>query len=301
MFTKILFPIDFSRHSERIVHRIPDLKRVGMETAVLLHVINPIKAVRWMDVNELKLNKLMKEAESNLKAISNDLTARFGILSEYRVEVGYTDQEIIKTADEQAVSLIIMGAHGRSYIRGAMLGSVTQDVLHRTKTPLLIARFRDPADRVEENPHFFARDICAKILYPTDFSENALRAFQLLKTCKQEGQKEVILLHVQDTRKLLPYLKDKMSEFDRVDRERLAALNRQLAFAGYDVRAELRTGVPFLEINKIAETEDVTLIVLASHGKSNIREALLGSVTEAVAQQHVRPVLIVPRDPALDN
>ena len=69
-----------------------------------------------------------------------------------------------------------------------------------------------------------------------------------------------------------------------------------MVYAGYAVRAELRTGVPFVEINKAAEAEDVTLIVLASHGKSNIREALTGSVTEAVAQQHVRPVLVVPRD-----
>lgn len=297
MFKKILFPIDFSRHAERIVHRIPDLKRMGMETAVLMHVINPIKAVHWwMHVDEEKLLRAKAEAEKRLQDISDRLTARHEIKSECRVEVGVTDHEIIRIAEEQAASLIIMGAHGRSYIRGALLGSVTQNVLRRTKTPLLIARFRDPEEKVEENPHFFARDICAKVLYPTDFSENALRVLRRLKTCKQEGEKEVILLHVQDTRRLLPHLKDRMAEFDRIDMERLGELKRQLVYAGYAVRAELRTGIPFVEINKAAEAEDVTLIVLASHGKSNIREALTGSVTEAVAQQHVRPVLVVPRD-----
>jgi nucleotide-binding universal stress UspA family protein len=297
MFDKILFPIDFSRHAERIVHRIPDLKRMGMETVVLLHVIDPIKAVHWwMHVDEEKLNRVKADAEKKLRDISEQLNDQHGIKAEYRVDVGVTDHEILKTAEEKAVSLIIMGAHGRSYIRGALLGSVTHNVLRRTETPLLIARFRDPEERVEENPHFFARDICAKILYTTDFSENALRAFQLLKTCKQEGQKEVILLHVQDTRRLLPYLKDRMAEFDRTDRERLAELKSQLGFAGYSVRIEMKTGIPFVEISKTAEAEDVTLIVLASHGKSNVREALTGSVTEAVAQRHIRPVLIVPRD-----
>jgi nucleotide-binding universal stress UspA family protein len=297
MFAKILFPIDFSRHAERIVHRIPDLKRVGMEAAVLLHVIDPVKAVHWwMHVDEEKLNRVKTDAEKRLRDISEHLTARHGIAAECRVEIGVTDQEIIKVAEDQASSLIIMGAHGRSYIRGALLGSVTQNVLRRTKTPLLIARFHNPEDRVEENPHFFPRDICAKVLYPTDFSENALRAFKLLKTCKQEGEKEVILLHVQDTRRLLPYLKDKMAEFDRIDKERLEELKRQLVFTGYSVRTELKTGVPFVEINKTAEADDVTLIVMASHGKSNIREVLLGSIAEAVAQRHVRPVLIVPRE-----
>jgi len=296
MFEKILFPLDFSRHAERIVHRLPDLKRVGLETAVLLHVINPIKAVRWMNGDEQLLDKMKADAEQRLRVISEFLTARHGITAKCRVEIGATDQEIINTAEELAVSLIVMGAHGRSYIRGTLLGSVTQNVLRQTKTPLLIARFHDPEDKVEENPLFFARDICAKILYPTDFSENALQALRLLKTCRQEGEKEVILLHVQDTRRLFPYLKDRMAEFDRIDGERLAELKRQLLFVGYSVRSELKTGIPFVEINKTAQAENVTLIVLASHGKSNIREALLGSVTESVAQHHVRPVLVVPRD-----
>ncbi|MFA5180518.1 MAG: universal stress protein [Syntrophales bacterium] len=296
MFEKILFPLDFSRHAERILHRLPDLKRVGLETAVLLHVINPIKAIRWMNGDEELLGKMKADAEQRLRAIAEGLTAQYGIKTKYRVEFGATDQEIINTAEEIAASLIIMGAHGRSYIKGALLGSVTQRVLRQTKAPLLIARFHDPEDKVEENPHFFARDICANILYPTDFSENALRALRLLKTCRHEGEKEVILLHVQDTRLLFPYLKDKTAEFNRIDGERLAELKRQLLFVGYSVRSEIKTGIPFVEINKTAEAENVTLIVLASHGKSNIREALLGSVTEAVVQHHVRPVLIVPRN-----
>jgi nucleotide-binding universal stress UspA family protein len=189
-----------------------------------------------------------------------------------------------------------MGAHGRGYIRGAILGSITQRVLRQAATPLLIARFQEPERNVEADPHFFARDICAKILYPTDFSESALRAIRLLKTCRQEGEKEVILLHVQDTRRLFPYLSDKMAEFDRIDEERMAELKRQLVFAGYAVRTEIRTGIPFVEINKLAEAENVTLILLASHGRSNVKEALLGSVADAVAQHHVRPVLVVPRD-----
>jgi nucleotide-binding universal stress UspA family protein len=296
MFRKTLFPLDFSRHGERIVHRLPDLKRMGLETAVLLHVINPIKAARWMNGDEQLLEKVKADAEQRLRDISERLTAQHGIASKYLVEIGVTDQEIVRAAEEQAVSLIVMGAHGRSYIRGALLGSVTQSVLRQTSTPLLIASFHDPEDKVEENPHFFARDVCAKILYPTDFSENALRALRLLKTCRQEGEKEVILLHVQDTRRLFPYLKNKMAEFDRIDGERLAELKRQLLFVGYSVRSELKTGIPFVEINKTAQAENVTLIVLASHGRSNIREALLGSVTEAVAQHHVRPVLVVPRE-----
>jgi nucleotide-binding universal stress UspA family protein len=94
----------------------------------------------------------------------------------------------------------------------------------------------------------------------------------------------------------LPYLKERLDEFNLIDNERLAELKRQLVFAGFTVQTRIKTGVPFVEINKAAEDEDVTMIVLASHGRSNIKEALMGSVAENVIQHHIRPVLVVPRE-----
>jgi nucleotide-binding universal stress UspA family protein len=296
MFRRILLPVDFSRHTERIVHRLPDLKPAGLEEALFLHVINPVKAARWTDVDEKNLENMKVAAETKLHRITEQLENKHGIRATYQVAVGVTDQEIVTFAEEESVSLIIMGAHGRSYIRGVILGSVTQNVLRRSRSPLLIARFKNPEEEVEENPHFFARDPCAKILHPTDFSENALRSFRLLKTCRPDIEKEIILLHVQDTRRLFPHMKDKLEEFDRIDRERLAEMKRQLVFVGYTVHTMLKTGVPFVDINKIAEAEDVTMIVMASHGRSNISEAFTGSVTEAVALHHVRPLLVIPRN-----
>lgn len=79
MFEKILFPIDFSRHAERIVHRIPDLEKVGLKEAVLIHVINPIKGVRWMNVDEQLLETMKADAEMRLRGISDSLASRHGI------------------------------------------------------------------------------------------------------------------------------------------------------------------------------------------------------------------------------
>jgi nucleotide-binding universal stress UspA family protein len=42
--------------------------------------------------------------------------------------------------------------------------------------------------------------------------------------------------------------------------------------------------------------EDVSLIVLGSHAKSNVREMLLGSVSEKVIRDSKRHVLVVKRD-----
>ena len=49
-------------------------------------------------------------------------------------------------------------------------------------------------------------------------------------------------------------------------------------------------------ILRVDETEeDISLIVIGSHGKSNVKEMLLGSVSEKVIRKSKRPVLVVKR------
>ncbi len=50
------------------------------------------------------------------------------------------------------------------------------------------------------------------------------------------------------------------------------------------------------KILEVAEREDVSVIVLGSHGRSNFEEVLLGSVSEEVVRKARVPVLVVKRD-----
>jgi len=45
-----------------------------------------------------------------------------------------------------------------------------------------------------------------------------------------------------------------------------------------------------------AEDNDIDLIVIGSHGRSGVRRALLGSVTERVLRSTTVPVLVVDYD-----
>ena len=46
---------------------------------------------------------------------------------------------------------------------------------------------------------------------------------------------------------------------------------------------------------KAEEEENVSVVVLGSHGKSCITEMLLGSVSEKVVRKSTKPVLVVRR------
>jgi nucleotide-binding universal stress UspA family protein len=66
-----------------------------------------------------------------------------------------------------------------------------------------------------------------------------------------------------------------------------------LGTAAQSIQSVVLWGHPADEICKYAREHDVDLIVIGSHGRSGIREALLGSVSHAVANHAPCPVTIV--------
>lgn len=294
MFKTILFPTDFSRHADKILDCVPDLVQAGMGRAVLLHVINPMKAARWISVDEAVIQRLHQEANSKLLDITMGLADKYRIRAKFRVEIGSVHQEIIKVADEEAASLIIMESRGRRYFWGALLGTNTEKVLRHTGVPLLIERFRMIEEKGEESLAFISKKMFKKILYPTDFSNNAFLALQMIKEFHKAGTEEIIVVHIQYRATLIPHLTHKMEDFNRIDWERLEEIEKQLRFFGYRVKKVLRTGIPCQEINQITQEEDASMIVMGAHGKSAIKEAMTGCVAASMAINHVRPLMVIP-------
>ena len=149
-----------------------------------------------------------------------------------------------------------------------------------------------------------------KILYPTDFSDCAVKALEYVKKLREAGTEEVVVVHVMDVREIATMAtgaawvgettvayESEVQEMMRANAEKkLEAVKAEIENAGLKVSVKTPDGIPFKEILKIAADEDVSLIVLGSHGKSNVREMLLGSVSEKVIRGSKRPVLVVKRD-----
>jgi len=141
-----------------------------------------------------------------------------------------------------------------------------------------------------------------KILYPTDFSDTSQKALEYLLRLREAGVREVVIVHVVDTRSLhipevyslldLSRLGEKQEISAREEADRIAA---QLNGLGIDSRVRIEKGIPFREILRAAEEEDVSMIVIGSHGMSNVKEMLLGSVSEQVIRKARKPVLVVKR------
>ena len=77
------------------------------------------------------------------------------------------------------------------------------------------------------------------------------------------------------------------------------ARSRALAAGVTQVDIVMSEGAPFSEIIRAAREHDSDLIVIATHGRTGIKHALLGSVTEKVVRKAPCAVLTV-RDPEQD-
>lgn len=157
-----------------------------------------------------------------------------------------------------------------------------------------------------------------KILYPTDLSEVSKKALDCLLAMKGTGVKEVVLLRVISQSKaesiseyhqhmfpgahletpgkgVMAFLETVYRAQEEEARTGLAPFETALKEAHFKVKVRIERGVPQLKILEIEQEEDVDAIILGSHGRSNLKEMLLGSVSEHVIRHSKKPVIVIKR------
>jgi len=141
-----------------------------------------------------------------------------------------------------------------------------------------------------------------KILYPTDFSDASNKAIDYLVQLKDSGVKEIVILHVIDEKGIDAVYRygagsavEIIGAIEKEAREEGEKIEKKLRQLGLEVKVRIETGVPLKEILKVEGEEKVSAIVIGSHGKTNLQEMVLGSVSEKVIRQCQNPVLVIKR------
>jgi nucleotide-binding universal stress UspA family protein len=139
-----------------------------------------------------------------------------------------------------------------------------------------------------------------KVLVPTDFSDSARKALVYGVSFAKEYGSEVVLLHVVETlavgyaSDLFPVpMAEVFQEISGYARKELGELAAEARAKGVGVRELVVQGKPSAEILRVAKEQDVDMIVLGTHGKGVLDQALFGSTTERVVRKAPCPVLTV--------
>lgn len=139
-----------------------------------------------------------------------------------------------------------------------------------------------------------------RILFPRDFSDNSYAALDYATKLAELCKAELCLLHVVNSP--IQYDSFLLSSFQIDDIERKATSAKRQAMLNLiqtrigeqvPVKVMLRRGVPFVEIIDSARKCKADLIVMGTHGRTGLRQMLIGSVAEKVMRHAPCPVMTV--------
>lgn len=138
---RILVPVDFSAPSEAALRYASGLARQLDATLLIVHVY-PIPGYVLPDGFVAAGPEVLGEIEAKTRDSLDHLRERavheWGAQrAEIFTAMGLAASEIVRVADELKADLICMGAHGRSGLALALLGSTTDRVIHHAKVPVL--------------------------------------------------------------------------------------------------------------------------------------------------------------------
>lgn len=133
----------------------------------------------------------------------------------------------------------------------------------------------------------------SKVLFPTDFSTLSDAALQHATTLAKERGAKLLIVHVEEPPPA--YAGEMYYGLTEPDQAQLKKMLQAVVPPDASVPYEHRLviGEPATEITELAKSEDVDLVVLATHGRTGLMRLLMGSVAEAVVRQAPCPVLTI--------
>ena len=281
MFRKMLFCTDLSPASDALIQCVKELKIIGLEEAILTHVIYV--------ANTPGLEVMLADEARPILERQKKILEDQGIRVTVEMPFGLPAHTLDETAEKHDVSAILIGSHGKGILQTATLGSVSAKLLHETRRPVLLVRINLLEDGRCE---VVCRKMFAKVLFPTDFSENAEKALDYLGKIALETQCPITVTHVISEKDDDPAAAQRREEDAR---HLLEAKKRRLETLGAaEVAIDLVRGKAVEEIIGRTKKGNFSIIVMGSQGKGFLREVFLGSVANDVARHAGVPVLFVP-------
>ena len=205
--------------------------------------------------------------------------------------IGFPHREILRIARDETPDIIVMGgstgASGAYAHKKNITGSTFQRVAKAARCPVMV---------INRPAASFWGGI-SNVLFATDFSAAADRAFNFAFDLVQELGCEFHLFHALDvTRHETRHFHTQDVIDDRIRetllRLRVRYVSQMKGYAHYS--AEVWEGIPFVEIVKYGREKQADLIVMAhSNRKDDSDDDLIGSVAEQVVLRANCPVITI--------
>jgi nucleotide-binding universal stress UspA family protein len=135
---KILVALDGSERSFRGLNEAIYLARQCGATITGL-CVTPLYTINLGPLLTSLKNQTLKEAKKFM-ADAKKLCAQHGIVFQEKIIYGNESWEITEYASYKKFDLIVITSRGRGQMKGTFLGSVANDIIHKSKVPVLVVK-----------------------------------------------------------------------------------------------------------------------------------------------------------------
>jgi nucleotide-binding universal stress UspA family protein len=286
---RILLPLDGSRLAEAALPVGRALAAAAGATLVLLHVLERNATPQVHGERHLTETG---EAERYLAHVADDLAAA-GLAVERHAHadpVGDVAASIAIHADAHAIDLIVLCTHGAGGIRGALWGSIAQQVVQRSACPVLLVRAGAPGGDAPFRP--------STIMVSLDGTVAAEAAVAPAAALARDLGAQLRLVVVVPTIPRVPRATFSAAAArmlaDVQERQASAYLERVAATVGVPARTEVRRGNAVAELATDTGEHADGLIVIATHGRAGLQAVWSPAVAARLLRRTRAPILLVP-------
>jgi nucleotide-binding universal stress UspA family protein len=186
----ILFATDFSPSSETAKHYVEALALRYHSRVRLLHVVDLGAAFNGPDAG-LSIDIFRRAGEESLSRLGKELVSRKLSVETVLCEAIHPAAEILQSSQQpmdRPVDLMVVGTRGHKGLARLVLGSTAEVLIHQASCPILTI---GPAVAPPQNQISFQT-----IVYATDFSPEAAKAFVFASSFAQDFGAHLYLCHV---------------------------------------------------------------------------------------------------------
>ena len=298
MYTRLLIAIDGSDEATNAARYGLELADIVGAAVDIVYVV-PQRSIR-MTRTEREQTRLRERGERRLATIE-EIASTHDAPVETHVAEGTPAAEISELAAELPADLIVVGRQGMTGVGKRLLGGVTERVLSRSAVPICVVPAGESVPTATD---------CDRLLVPTDGSDSADAATSHAVALASVYDATVHVLNVVDLQAAGgPFVAGGLDAtfLDRLEadgQETVDAVAADIAAAAPDV--DMVTTVERTAsfdgaaagIEEYVDTNDIDLVVMGSHGRSNLRRQLLGSVASGVLRTVDVPVVVAKQGTA---
>jgi len=275
---RALCATDLSAASEAAIENETCLECLGRIGVDRIHLVTVVPANVHSGMPGVNFEEQRRRALDQYRTVIE--AAGFDV--ETHVVRGTPYRRINGIAETVHANLSVVSSRGQSPLENRIIGSTARNLARTTVVPLLVNR----VERGTDDPEVLREHLFQRVLFATDFSENANRAFDAFSYLRHATE-EVTLVHVRSP-------KDEDVDADASPQEQLAEHASTLENWGIETQVEVRHGDPANEILAVESEVTPSTILVGSKGRSRIRRLLLGSVSEEIVAQATGNVFLVP-------